>query len=134
MALPSEQYATYHSILCRLSQLGYANWYFLGLWQEGLDSLGIKRAYDPLCDPLGSFFSPHALDHSNQSRVDARIAYFDPIFGAGGTPRDNIDVIVNTMVTKLIMSNDTADGTVIVTGVEVSRSPRKPDFFFFGNL
>ncbi|KAF7530189.1 hypothetical protein G7054_g9622 [Neopestalotiopsis clavispora] len=107
---------------------GYSAWHYPqnSLWQEGLDSLGIKRAYDPLCDPLGSFFSPHALDHSNQSRVDARIAYFDPIFGVGGTPRDNIDVIVNTMATKLIMSNDTADGTVIVTGVEFAESALLP--------
>ncbi|KAI1851278.1 hypothetical protein JX266_003353 [Neoarthrinium moseri] len=101
---------------------GYSAWHYPqnSLWQEGLDTLGIKRAHDPLCDPLGSFFSPHALDHSNQSRVDARIAYFDPIFGKGGTPRANIDVIVNNMVTKLIMTNGTADGTIAVTGVEAS--------------
>ncbi|KAI4596961.1 hypothetical protein KJ359_004871 [Pestalotiopsis sp. 9143b] len=102
---------------------GYSAWHYPqnALWQEGLDSLGIKRAYDPLCDPLGSFFSPHALDHLNQSRVDARVAYFDPIFGASGTPRSNIDVVVNNMVTRLIMANDT-DGVIKVTGIEFAAS------------
>lgn len=63
--------------------------------------------------------SPHSLNHTNQSRVDARTAYFDPIFGENGTPRDNIDVLLQNMVTKLI--TETSDnGTVMVTGVEVS--------------
>lgn len=63
--------------------------------------------------------TPHSLNHTNQSRVDARIAYFDPIFGDSGTPRPNIDVLLQNMVTKLI-TETSANGTVTVTGVEVS--------------
>lgn len=62
--------------------------------------------------------TPHTLDPKNQSRSDARIAYYDPIFGEGGTPRDNLHVLTGTTATKLL--TELSAGAVRVVGVEVS--------------
>jgi hypothetical protein len=83
-----------------------------------MESLGIQKVYDPFCNPLGTYMSPHTLDHNNQSRCDARIAYYDPIFGENGTPRSNLNVLLSNMATKIITSD--IDGVVRVTGIEVS--------------
>ena len=80
--------------------------------------LGIQQTSEQMCDPLGTMMTLHSVDHVNQSRSDARIAYYDPIFAPGGTPRPNLHVLVENTVTKLLTS--TVDGVVRVTGVEVS--------------
>jgi hypothetical protein len=59
----------------------------------------------------------HSIDHKNQSRSDARIAYYDPIFGENGTLRSNFHVLVENTVTKLLTSS--INGVVKVTGVQV---------------
>jgi hypothetical protein len=82
-----------------------------------MESLGIQRAFDPFCNPMGAYMSPHTLDHNNQSRCDTRIAYYDPIFGANGTPRSNLHVLLETTATKIVTS--VLDGVVRVTSVEV---------------
>ncbi|KIV98945.1 hypothetical protein, variant [Verruconis gallopava] len=87
---------------------------------DGLRKLGIQQAYEQMCDSLGSTLTLHSLNHKNQSRCDARIAYYDPIFGEGGTPRPNFHVLIENTVTKLLTS--TVDGVVRVTGIEYSPS------------
>lgn len=87
------------------------------MFLDGLESLGIQRVFDPFCDPLGAYMSPHALDYENQTRCDARIAFYDPIFGEDGTPRSNLHVLLETTATKIITSD--VDGIVRVTGIEV---------------
>lgn len=62
--------------------------------------------------------SPHTLDHKNQSRCDARVALYDPIFGEAGTPRSNLHVLLETTATKII--TDDINGHVQVTSIEVS--------------
>lgn len=95
------------------------DFYFLqGLFLDGMESLGIRRVFDPFCDPMGAYMSPHTLDHNNQSRCDARIAYYDPIFGENGTPRSNLHVLLENTATKIITSE--LDGVVRVTSIEVS--------------
>jgi choline dehydrogenase len=68
-------------------------------------------------DSRGATLTMHSINHANQSRCDARVAYYDPIFGAGGKPRPNLVVMLETTVTKLVTS--VVDGEVMVTGVEV---------------
>lgn len=82
-----------------------------------MESLGIQRAFDPFCNPLGTYMSPHTLDHNNQSRYDARIAYYDPIFGKNGMPRLNLHVLLENTATKIVTSE--LDGAVRVTSIEV---------------
>jgi hypothetical protein len=85
---------------------------------DGMRRLGIQQVYDQMCDPLGSTMTLHSIDHLNQSRADARIAIYDPIFGPGGTPRSNLHVLVENTVTKILTS--VQDGVVVVDGVDVS--------------
>lgn len=87
-------------------------------FQDGMQRLGIQQTSDQMCNPLGTSITLHSVDHVNQSRSDARIAYYDPIFAPGGTSRPNLHVLIENTVTKLMTS--TVDGVVQVTGVEVS--------------
>lgn len=83
-----------------------------------MKSLGFSHTAEPMCNSLGYHMSLHSIDDKNQTRSDPRTAYYDPIFGAGGTPRSNIHVLVEHTVTKIL--TETVDGVVRATGVEVS--------------
>jgi choline dehydrogenase-like flavoprotein len=87
--------------------------------------LGIKQAEEQMCgDSLGSTMTLHSISHVNQSRADARVAIYDPIFAPGGTPRPNLHVLIENTVLKLLL--ETIDGQVSVTGVEYASSPLSP--------
>lgn len=62
----------------------------------------------------------HSIDHANQSRADARVSYYDPIFAPGGTPRPNLHVLIENTVTKILTT--ATNGVVSAIGVEYAAS------------
>ncbi|KAH7031127.1 uncharacterized protein B0I36DRAFT_267882 [Microdochium trichocladiopsis] len=93
-------------------------------FQDAMASLGFSHTAEPMCNSLGYHMSLHSIDDKNQSRSDPRTAYYDPIFGEKGTPRPNIHVLVEHLVTKIL--TETVNGVVRATGVEYAASAKSP--------
>jgi choline dehydrogenase-like flavoprotein len=79
-----------------------------------LNILGVPTAFDPAEDitPGGSFL-PSTIHPTNQSRSDARRAYYDPYIY-----RTNFHVATSQQATRIVTEVG-ADGNVTITGVEV---------------
>lgn len=60
----------------------------------------------------GGYFLPSDIDPNNQTRCDARIAYYDPV-----QTRSNLHIMPNTHVTRIVF--DTSSSPLVATGVEV---------------
>lgn len=61
----------------------------------------------------GGYFLASDIDPNNQTRCDARIAYYDPV-----QSRSNLQIMPNTHVTRILF--DTSSSPLVATGVEVS--------------
>jgi choline dehydrogenase len=81
---------------------------------EGLEVLGVPTAFDPAegIDAGGSFL-PSTIHPTNQSRSDARRAYYDPYIN-----RTNFHVATGQQVTR-ILGELGVNSTFTATGVEV---------------
>ena len=100
---------------------------------EGLNSLGIPTQFDPNDGTsAGPALVPTDLDPNNQTRSDARRAYFDPVIN-----RKNFHVITGQHVTRILVdgvgsnaevSNPTAGGNENGEGT----TDGNPDGFGFG--
>lgn len=68
---------------------------------DGLNYLGVPTEFDPNDgSSAGAAFVPTDLDPNNQTRSDARRAYFDPYTG-----RDNFHVITGQHVTRILIDH-----------------------------
>lgn len=100
---------------------------------EGLNALGIPTQFDPNDGTsAGPALVPTDLDPNNQTRSDARRAYFDPI-----VHRENFHVITGQHVTRVLIegvganaevTNPTAGGNEDGEG----NADGNPDGFGFG--
>jgi choline dehydrogenase-like flavoprotein len=66
-----------------------------------LDDLGVPKVYDP--DEgitAGGYFLASDIQPNNQTRSDARRAYYDPFFS-----RKNYNILQNSHVTRLIFDD-----------------------------
>lgn len=78
-------------------------------------------------DQMGVFVAPSSISASNQSRSDARTAYFDTVL-----ERSNLHIASGQMVTQILLaadgdtSNASAGQLQRAVGVEVSRSQSNP--------
>lgn len=100
---------------------------------EGLNALGIPTQFDPNDGTsAGPALVPTDLDPNNQTRSDARRAYFDPV-----VHRENFHVITGQHVTRVLIegvggdteaSNPTAGGNENGEGT----ADGNPDGFGFG--
>lgn len=113
-------------IITGLSQVSILHLSFLtlilheGNWFRALNELGVATVYDPdEGTAAGGYFLASDIQPNNQTRSDARRAYYDPFFG-----RKNYNVLQNSHVTSILFDNQNEDiGHVSLhaTGVEVRR-------------
>jgi hypothetical protein len=81
---------------------------------RALNILGVPTAFDPAAGiTAGGSFLPSSIHPTNQSRSDARRAYYDPYIH-----RSNFHVATSQQATRIVTELG-ADGTVTTTGVEV---------------
>jgi choline dehydrogenase len=102
-------------------------------WVSALMSLGIPEVFDPNEGlAAGGYFLPSNVDPINQTRSDARRAYYDP-----SASRPNLDVLANTLATRIIFNsgnttvnfNSTGAGPQFrarATAVEYASGPDSP--------
>jgi choline dehydrogenase len=70
-------------------------------WFEALEALGIPKSLDPNDGSnAGGYFLPLSIDPDQQTRSDARTAYYDP-----ASRRPNFNVITNAQVTRIIFED-----------------------------
>ena len=68
---------------------------------EGMNSLGIPTQFDPNDGTsAGPCLAPADIDPNNQTRSDARRAYFDPVVN-----RENFHVITGQHVTRILIED-----------------------------
>lgn len=85
---------------------------------DATNELGITVPLDQAAgSPIGGYFCPHNIDPTDASRSSAREAYYNPV-----QTRSNLHLLTGQSVTKLVV--DGANGTAVVTGVEVSSKLR----------
>ena len=69
-------------------------------WFQSLNQLGIPTIFDPNEGlEAGAYFLPSSIDPINQTRSDARRAYFDPY-----SNRSNLHVLVGSQVTQVLFN------------------------------
>lgn len=83
-----------------LSRYSYLLWSLVNLF-AGLNYLGVPTEFDPNDgSSAGAAFVPTDLDPKNQTRSDARRAYFDPF-----RHRQNFHVITGQHVTRVLIDD-----------------------------
>lgn len=88
---------------------------FADNWFRAMADLNIPLNPDPDAGlAAGGYFLASAIDPVNQTRCDARIAYYDPV-----QSRTNLHVMPNTQVTRILF--DTGSNPLVATGVEVGQ-------------
>lgn len=81
-------------------------------WFEALQELGIPTSTEPNEGlSAGGYFLPVDVHPTNQTRSDARRAYYDP-----NIARDNFNVQPNSQVTRVLLESSNG---LHATGVEV---------------
>jgi len=95
------------------------------LFLDGLQELGIPTLYDPNNGTsAGGMLIPNSMSPDNQTRSDARLAYFNGFIDT----RPNFHVITGLATVKVLVDeNPTLDRRDLpaglwISGVEVSRS------------
>lgn len=82
---------------------------------NGMKQMGLPVLSEPNDgDQMGVFVAPSSISASNQSRSDARVAYFD-----NALERSNLHVASGQMVTQILLAQDGELQTAV--GVEVSK-------------
>ncbi|KAJ3503766.1 hypothetical protein NMY22_g18134 [Coprinellus aureogranulatus] len=86
-------------------------------WLPTLAAAGIPTSEDAYSgNNLGAFFSTMAINPSNWTRSYAKSAYIDPL-----PPRDNLHILANAAVTKILFSDNLQDGNIVASGVEFAK-------------
>ncbi|KAF2178759.1 GMC oxidoreductase [Zopfia rhizophila CBS 207.26] len=85
-------------------------------FMDAMKSLGVPQPADQSCgDTLGAYLTTHSIHPTNQSRSFGRTAWYDP-----SIERQNLHVLLETQVTKLVMSQH--GDNVTISGVEFASS------------
>lgn len=89
-------------------------------WFEALEALGIPKTTDPNDGTeSGGYFIPLSIDPVNQTRSDARRAYWDPV-----SNRANLNLAVNAQVTRIVFEADAPPYPIgNLTGKPPARGP-----------
>ncbi|RYP60898.1 hypothetical protein DL769_007929 [Monosporascus sp. CRB-8-3] len=83
---------------------------------DDMKSLGVPQPVDQSCgNTLGAYPTTHSIHPTNQSRSFGRTAWYDP-----SIERQNLHVLLETQVTKLVTSQD--GDNVTISGVEFASS------------
>ncbi|KEF61550.1 uncharacterized protein A1O9_03117 [Exophiala aquamarina CBS 119918] len=102
-------------------QVSYPNYYWpqTDNWFQALQELGIPTSAEPNAGlSAGGYFLPLDIDPNNQTRSDARRAYYDP-----NIQRGNFNVQPNSQVTRIIFEQG---DSLTATGVEFAAGPSSP--------
>ncbi|KAH8986115.1 GMC oxidoreductase [Lactarius akahatsu] len=97
----------------------------VGSWIPTLGALGVPETQDAYNGQTwGSFISTSTINPTNWTRSYARSAYIDSL-----PPRGNIQILPNSMVTRILFGNNTGSGSGVGSGdltasaVEYASSP-----------
>lgn len=93
------------------------------LWLNAWRDVGVSPAASPHQGRLnGAFIAPVTVHQQSEQRSSARTAYFDPIANS----RDNIKVLPDQTVTKIIFDAADSDGKRRALGVEYAAGDKAP--------
>ena len=101
-----------HVALTAPAQPFYSMLPVVGDWMPTLQNLGIPESPDPSGgEAWGAFMATSAINPTNWTRSYSRSAYIDPL-----PPRDNLHILANATVTKILF-----DSNLNATGVQFAR-------------
>jgi hypothetical protein len=90
--------------------------HLLDNWFRAMAHLNIPLNPDPDAGlAAGGYFLASDIDPNNQTRCDARVAYYDPV-----QSRPNLQIMPNTHVTRVLFK--AGSSPLVATGVEVRTS------------
>ncbi|TFK85315.1 GMC oxidoreductase [Polyporus arcularius HHB13444] len=93
----------------------------LGSWTATLANAGVQVCQDAYGgDPFGAYIATNSINPANWTRSYARSGYIDPL-----PPRDNLAILPNATVTRLLFDNSNANN-LTATGVEWAASADGP--------
>ncbi|KAF5341252.1 hypothetical protein D9611_005962 [Ephemerocybe angulata] len=86
-------------------------------WLPTLEAAGIPSSEDAYSgNNLGGFFSTMAINPTNWTRSYAKSAYIDSL-----PPRDNLHILANAAVTKILFADNVQDGNQVASGVQFAK-------------
>ncbi|KAJ7627389.1 alcohol oxidase [Roridomyces roridus] len=97
-------------------KVGFPNFFFeqSALWRKAAEFLGFAASPD-LADgnPHAVGVAPNSIDAANNTRCSAACAYYTPF-----ADRENLVVITNATVSRILWANSSAQGKLVASGVE----------------
>ncbi|KAH9059070.1 GMC oxidoreductase [Lactarius vividus] len=91
----------------------------VGSWIPTLTALGVPETQDAYNGQTwGSFISTSTINPTNWTRSYARSAYIDSL-----PPRGNLQILTNSMVTRILFNNSTGNDGLTASAVEYADSP-----------
>lgn len=92
-------------------------------WTSSLSAIGIPPSANPNAGTtMGGFITASSINPANWTRSYSRSAYIDPL-----PPRSNLQILVESTVVRVVLSNDTdSSGNIYAMGVEFAQNPAAP--------
>ena len=92
------------------------------VWLPTLSAAGIRTSEDAYAgDNVGAFFSTMAINPTNWTRSYAKSGYIDNL-----PPRDNLHILANAAVTKILFADNVQGGDRVASGVEFAANKDDP--------
>ncbi|PFH50970.1 GMC oxidoreductase [Amanita thiersii Skay4041] len=90
----------------------------VGSWGPSLEAAGVDLTTDAYSGrTVGGFISALYINPNNWTRSYSKSAYIDPL-----SPRRNLDILTNAMVTRVLFGDSASSSGLTATGVEFATS------------